>query len=68
MPTDVHFIGAEKPVRLAEDYDKVTAEFHAEREVGRFTQLVGGRVTIYKSGVAYIEEATEAEVRAYAES
>jgi hypothetical protein len=60
MPTIVHFVGAEKPVTLDEDYDKVTAEFHAEREVGRFTQQGGGgRVTIYRSGIAYIEEATE---------
>jgi hypothetical protein len=62
MPTDVHFIGVEKPMRLAEDYDKVNSQLHASDAL--FNRLVGdgnARVTVYKSAIAYIEEAVEVE-------
>ncbi len=62
MPTDVHFIGTEKPLRLAEDYDKVNSQLHASDAL--FNRLVGdgnARVTVYKSAIAYIEEAIETE-------
>jgi hypothetical protein len=63
MPTVVHFVGAEEPVTLEEDYDKVNGTFTAS-DIGRFTRVVGdsrSRVTIYKSGIAYVEEASELE-------
>jgi hypothetical protein len=61
MRTVIHFVGAEESVTLEEDYDKVTAEFTAS-EIVRFTRLIGdsrSRVTIYKSSIAYIEEAPD---------
>ncbi len=63
MPTDVHFIGIETPVRLAEDYEQVNSQLRASDAL--FNRLVADgstRVTVYKSAIAYIEEATEAEV------
>jgi hypothetical protein len=63
MPTVVYFIGGEKPCTLQEDFDKVNATLGAH-EAGRFTRLVGdrsSRVTVYKSGIAYIAETSDAE-------
>jgi hypothetical protein len=59
MPTIVHFIGAERPVTLQEDYDTVTKALQG-REVGLFGKNAS-RVAIYKAGVAYIEEVSEQE-------
>jgi hypothetical protein len=61
MPTVIHFVGAEPSVTLEEDYDKVTTALHGGEDVGHFTHRNGRRVTIYKSGIAYIEEASEAK-------
>jgi hypothetical protein len=61
MPTEVHFIGGEGHFTLEEDFDQVNSQLHAS-DAGLFTRLVGdgrSRVTIYKSGIAYIEEASE---------
>jgi hypothetical protein len=60
MPTIVHLVGAEKPVTLQEDYDTVTKALQG-REVGLFGENTS-RVAIYKSGVTYIEEASEGEI------
>jgi hypothetical protein len=58
MTTVVHFIGTEKTTRLAEDYDAVNSQLHADQ--GNFSLDGGGsRVTIYKSAIAYIEESSE---------
>jgi hypothetical protein len=58
MPTIVHFVGSEKPVTLADDYAAVQSALQG-REAGQFKQLPAHNlVTIYKAGVAYIEEAT----------
>jgi hypothetical protein len=61
MPTQIHFIGGEGHFRLEEDFDKVNSQLHSN-DAGTFTRLVGNshtRVTIYKSGVAYIEETND---------
>jgi hypothetical protein len=55
MPTIIHFVGAEQPLRLEEDYDKVTAQFIGD-EAGHFGGGDRNRVTVYRSNVAYIEE------------
>ncbi len=58
MPTQVHFIGGEGHFTLEEDYDHVNGQLHAA-DSSQFTRLVGdtrSRVTIYRSGIAYIEE------------
>ena len=61
MPTDIHFIGMEKPLKLRDDYDIVTAQL-AGHDPGRFTRRGAGRsVTVYRFGIAYIEETGEAE-------
>lgn len=60
MRTVIHFIGTEEPITVEEDYDRVNAELTGAPEVGQFTRLTGdslSRVTIYKSSIAYIEEA-----------
>jgi hypothetical protein len=59
MPTDVHFIGVGS-IQLEEEFDKVNTQLHAND--AQFNRLNAGersRVTIYKSSVAYIEEASE---------
>ena len=59
MPTVVHFIGAEKPVTLENEYDRVNMQLGTEGKAGQFVRVIGekrARVTIYKSGIAYIEE------------
>jgi hypothetical protein len=56
MPTHVYFIG--QSLMLEEDFDQVNQQLN-EHEAGLFTRKDGGspvRVTIYRSGVAYIEE------------
>jgi hypothetical protein len=61
MPTQVHFIGGEGHFTLEEDFDKVNSQLHAS-DAGQFIRLVGdgrSRVTIYKSGIKYIEEASD---------
>jgi hypothetical protein len=59
MPTVVHFIGGQESCRVEEDYTAVNAMFDT-RAAGQFTRIDAGSsryVTIYKAGVAYIEEA-----------
>ena len=56
MPTHVYFIG--QSLRVEEDFDQVNQHLN-EHEAGLFTRKDGGpptRVTVYRSGVAYIEE------------
>jgi hypothetical protein len=56
MPTQVHFIG--QSLMLEEDFDQVNQQLD-EHGAGLFTRKDGGRptrVTVYRSGVAYIEE------------
>ena len=63
MPTQVHFIGGEGHFTLEENFDQVNSQLHAS-DAGMFTRLVGdshSRVTVYKSAIAYIEEAVAAE-------
>lgn len=59
MPAIVHFVGAEKTVTLDEDYDKVISAFKG-REVGLFGEG-SSRVAIYKAGIAYVKDASDAE-------
>ena len=62
MPTDVHFIGAEDPIRVEEDYDAVKSALHgSDSQFNRLTGMTENRhrVTIYKTAVAYIAEAPE---------
>lgn len=61
MPTVVHFVGAEAPVTLEDDYDRVNLQLRAEGKAGEFVRLgeSRARVTVYKSGIAYIEDASE---------
>ena len=60
MATVVHFVGADEPVMLEDGYEKVNSTLMAN-DSGQFILASGGRVTIYKSGVAYIDEASEQE-------
>ena len=61
MPTDVYFIGAEKPLKLADDYESVTSKLLQGGRPGHFSHRGSDtRVTIYTSGIAYIEETSEA--------
>jgi hypothetical protein len=63
MPTQVHFIGGEGHFTVEEDFDKVNSQLHAS-DSGMFIRQVGdsrSRVTVYKSGIAYIEDAAESE-------
>jgi hypothetical protein len=56
MPTHVYFIG--QSLMVEEDFDQVNQQLN-DHEAGLFTRKDGGpstRVTIYRSGVAYIEE------------
>jgi hypothetical protein len=55
MPTVIHFVGAEQPLRLDEDYDAVRDLFR-DQEAGHFGGESRNQVTIYKSAIAYIEE------------
>jgi hypothetical protein len=57
MPTRVHFNGGEKPLVLEEDFEQVYGQLN-EHESGLFNGWDGHqiRVTVYRSGVAYIEE------------
>jgi hypothetical protein len=62
MRTVVHFIGAEKPVTLENEYDRVNMQLGIEGKAGQFVRVTGenrARVTVYKSGIAYIEDASE---------
>jgi hypothetical protein len=64
MPTVVHFVGAEAPVTLEDDYDRVNLQLRTEGKAGEFVRVIGenrARVTVYKSGLAYIEDASEAK-------
>jgi len=63
MPTIVHFIGLQESCRVEEDYTAVNATFDT-RAAGQFTRIDAGSsryVTIYKAGVAYIEEVRTVE-------
>jgi hypothetical protein len=56
MPTHVYFIG--QSLMVEEDFDQVNQQLD-EHGAGLFTRKDGGRptrVTVYRSGVAYIEE------------
>ena len=70
MPTVIHFVGAEEPITLDDDYEKVTARLHGAVDAVQFTRAYGDSrslVTIYKSAIAYIEgEASGAELQPYA--
>jgi hypothetical protein len=57
MPTRVHYNGGEKPLVLEEDFEQVYGQLN-EHESGLFNGWDGHqiRVTVYRSGVAYIEE------------
>ena len=62
MPTLVHFIGVEEPVTLENEYDRVNLRLSTEGKAGEFVRVNGGnrtRVTVYKAGIAYIEDASE---------
>jgi hypothetical protein len=64
MPTVVHFVGAEEPVTLEDEYDRVNLQLRTEGKAGEFVRVIGenrARVTVYKSGIAYIEDASEAK-------
>jgi hypothetical protein len=59
MPTVVHFVGAEEPITLLHDYDRVNIQLNTEGKAGQFDGVIGEnhtRVMVYKSGIAYIEE------------
>jgi hypothetical protein len=59
MPTVVHFVGAEEPITLEHDYDRVNMQLNTEGKAGQFDGVIGEnrtRVMVYKSGIAYIEE------------
>jgi len=61
MPTVIHFVGAEEPITLEDDYENVTAKFHGS-DNGQFTREYGDTrslVTIYKAAIAYIEKTEE---------
>ena len=63
MLTVIHFVGAEEPITLEEDYKKVTAGLHGAVDAVQFTRVHGDShslVTIYKSAIAYLEEQSEA--------
>jgi hypothetical protein len=57
MPTLVHVIGADEPLRLPDAYDDVIKAFHG-REIAVFGED-GSRVAIFKNGVAYVQETSE---------
>jgi hypothetical protein len=62
MPTVVHFIGEEEPVTLEDDYDRVNLRLSTEGKAGQFVRVHDEnrtRVTVYKSGIAYLEHASE---------
>jgi hypothetical protein len=62
VPTIVHFIGTEDPVTVAEDFAAVRSALQGRAE-GQFKRLPGDNlVAIYKTGVAYIEQAIEDEI------
>lgn len=62
MPTNVHFSGDERPILIKEDYERVSEQF-SENRAGQFNlhDRPGIRVSIYRSGVAYIEEVRSGE-------
>jgi hypothetical protein len=56
MPTHVYFVG--QSLMVEEDFDQVNQQLN-EHEAGLFTRKDAAppvRVTVYRSGVAYIEE------------
>jgi hypothetical protein len=64
MPTVVHFVGIEEPVTLEDEYDRVNLQLGKEGKAGQFVRVIGenrASVTVYKSGIAYIEDASHAE-------
>jgi hypothetical protein len=62
MPTNVYFVGTEKPLKAAEAYDKVSADLIGNNSV-QLTEFAGEqRVTVYRSSIAYIEEVIENEI------
>jgi hypothetical protein len=61
MPTILHFIGTEETLTVDQDYGAVKSALQG-REAAEFKRLPGDTlVAIYKSGVAYIEDASESE-------
>jgi hypothetical protein len=47
---------------LEDDYDRVNLQLRTEGKAGEFVRVIGenpARVTVYKSGIAYIEDASE---------
>lgn len=64
MPTIVHFVGAEQPVTVADDYAFVGESLKGRAEA-QFKLLAGDNwVTVYKTGVAYIEMLSDDQMRA----
>jgi hypothetical protein len=67
MPTDVYFVGVEKPLRLVEGYQEVNQQLHSA-EGGQFNRMLTGDerrlVTVYRASVAYIEDVKDEGVRA----
>ena len=62
MPTIVHFVGAEQPITVADDYGFVGSSLKG-RDEAQFKLLPGDNwVTVYKTGVAYIEMVSEGEI------
>jgi hypothetical protein len=41
MPTVVHFVGAEAPVTLEDDYDRVNLQLRTEGKAGEFVRVIG---------------------------
>jgi hypothetical protein len=70
MATSVYFIGAhDDPILLEDKFDRVNSQLTTS-DKGQFSRVVPhqamgssstARVTIYRSAVAYIEEAGEAD-------
>ena len=62
MPTDVYFIGAERPLRLSDEYQDVTKQLQG-RESGEFRRATSDtQITIYKNSIAFVADAKPGEV------
>ena len=57
MPTNVYFMGRDKPLKLEDDYQTVNEQLQSAYG-GQFTRAHKDRdmVTVYKAAVAYIED------------
>lgn len=62
MPTNVYFMGRDKPLKLEEDYQTVSEQLQTAHG-GHFRRAHQDRrmVTVYKAAVAYIEDTAKSQ-------